>query len=861
MSPDPRPEPEASPGSQADSPFSAAPAEGTPEVWGTVPSRNRLFTGREQILKHLYDGLATSRRAALVPYAAPYAMHGTSGVGKTAIAIEYAYRYQELYDVVWWIRCSDPALIQSSLAGLGPKLNLPPVGAGLDESAAVILDALRRGRPTSRWLLVFDAAPGPESIRRFLLNGPGHTLITSLDPNWEELAETVHVKEFSRDESSQFLGRRVPGIEQKDSDALADALGDLPLALNQAAALAAEAIMPVSEYLSLLKTDASKVLEQQAIASGYPVPVALAWKVSTDKLEAAEPEAIELLRCCAFFGPQPIPRDVLRGGRGVVAESLGHILREPILFSKALRSLNRYSLVTLEVPHGSIQVHRIIQALVRDDLSPENRERFRHDVHLLLAAATPLDPDDSSTWPRFEGLLPHYGSADMIACHDRGVRLAIRSVIRYQYMAGAYHAALELADGALERWSQDQGAAPEDLLAVKRHRGTVLRALGRYHDAFEVNAAAVKEATEKLGPEHDETLRVTNSHGADIRAAGDFQKAYALDADSVKRHIAAFGDRDRRTLRARNNFALDQALMGEYKPARELHNQIYKLGQEVYGSDNHPSVLSSLNNLARDVRLCGDYSEAYFMAEDTYAACRNILGAAHPVTLRAARDLVVAERLAVGGTEETVEHAVDVLEQHEKRHGKSHPATLAAATALVNTWREAGDLDDAVPLAEHVANLAPEVYGADHPFWYAVRGNLALVLRLGGTIPRARELHATSRDRLKVLLKDDHPYTLTCAMGLASDLAASGDVPEAQRLGQETRDRISKVLGPDHPMTLACAMNLALDLQTMGRQADADQLRSDTLERYANTLGNHHPATLAALDGKRLEFDFDPPPS
>ena len=857
-SPDHTPDPEASPGSEPGSPPLAAPLGDTPEVWGTIPSRNRLFTGREELLKQLRDGLTTNRLAAVVPYA----MHGLAGVGKTQIAIEYVYRYQEFYEVVWWIRCDEDELIESSIAALAPRLNLPSVGAGIEESAAAVLDALRLGKPYSRWLLIFDGAPGPESVRRFLLNRTGHTLITSLNPNWEDIAQTVHVKVFSRTESSQFLGLRVPGIEQKDSDALAEALGYLPLALDQAGALQVEAGMPVPEYLELLDARASDVL-RQAKARGYPVPVALAWNVSTGQLKEAVPEAIELLTCCAFFGPQPIPREVLRGGRDVVSEPLNRILRDPILFSKAVSSLQRYSLVNVELPNRSIQVHRLVQALTREreDLSSQDHERFRHDVHRMLAAATPRDPDDSATWPRFVELLPHYGPAGMIACGDPEVRLSIRSVIRYQYMAGAFHAALDLADSALERWSKDPHAAPIDLLAVKRHRGTVLRALGRYHDAFEVNAAAAAEATNELGPGHDETLRVTNSHGADLRAAGDFRAAYALDADSVNRHVGAFGDRDRRTLRAKNNFALDQALMGEFKEARELHNQVYQLGQEVYGSENHPSVLSSLNSLARDVRFCGEYAEAYFMAEDNYAACRNNLGLGHPVTLRTARDLVIAERLAVGGTEEAVERAVDVLAQHKKRHGDSHPATLAATTALVNAWREAGNLDDAVPLAEHITNVAPEVYGADHPFWYATRGNLALVLRLSDDASRARELHETSVDRLNVLLGADHPYTLTCAMGLASDLAASGDLPGAQSRGQDTLDRIRKVLWPDHPMTLACAINLALDLQAMGRETEARQLRSDALERYAGTLGNHHPATRAAIDGKRLDFDFDPPPA
>lgn len=850
---DPTADPQASSAAGLDATPSAN-APGTPEVWGEIPSRNTNFTGREEILRQLRDDLTTAGFAAVVP---PYAMHGLGGVGKTQIAIEYAYRYRRFYNVVWWIRSDQDSLIEASIAGLAPRLRLPY--AGVDESAKAALDALRLGKPYEKWLLIFDAAEGPDSIRRFLVNGPGHTLITSRNPSWNNVAEMVQVEVFSRAESAQFLGRRVPGIQKDDSEALAEALGDLPLALDQAGALQVEAGIPVQDYLTLLQERTNEVLSQ-AQTGDYPVPVAAAWSVSVSTLRKTAPEAIELLTFCAFFGPGPIPREVLVAGRDVVSEPLRAILRDPIEFLKAIRSLTRSSLITFEATQRAIQVHRLVQAVTREDLSEQDRERVRHDVQLLLAKATPRDPDDSTTWPRFAELLPHYGPADMIACRDADARLSIRAVIRYHYMVGGFHAALELADRAQEQWSHDVNTPPTDLLALKRHRGMVLRALGKYHDAFEVNAAAMAEATKSLGSQDEETLLITNSHGGDMRAAGDFRAAYALDEDSVSRHISAFGEQDTRTLRAKNNFALDKAFMGDFKAARQLHSEVYQLQQEVYRRGNHPSVLSSLNNLTRAVRMCGEYAEAYFMAEDCYAACLNNLGPVHPTTLRAARDLVIAERLEVGGTEEAVQRATDILEQHRNRHGHSHPATLAAATALVNTWREARKLDDAISLAEEVANLAPEVYGPDHPFWYACRGNLALLLRLSGDAARARELHETSVNRLNVLLGADHHYTLTCAMGLASDLAATGDLSEAQSRGQDTLERLRNTLWPEHPITLACTINLALDLRATGQEIEATQLRSDALELYTHTLGNQHPATQAAFEGQRLDIDFDLPP-
>src|SRR5262249_7322797 len=94
-------------------PEASMPRGGAPAIWCDVPARNRNFTGRDGILDRLREG-ASSRLAAVLPESAPrgthgdpgnppaQGVHGLGGVGKTAIAIEYAYRYRSDYDLVWW---------------------------------------------------------------------------------------------------------------------------------------------------------------------------------------------------------------------------------------------------------------------------------------------------------------------------------------------------------------------------------------------------------------------------------------------------------------------------------------------------------------------------------------------------------------------------------------------------------------------------------------------------------------------------------------------------------------------------------------------------------------------------------------
>ena len=135
------------------------------------------------------------------------------------------------------------------------------------------------------------------------------------------MVDTVSIDVFSREESIEFLGKRVPrGLSNTQADRLAEALGDLPLALEQAGALQAETGMPVDEYLRLLHEQVSRIMSEGKSAD-YPWSMTAAWKLSVSTLDEALPEAIALLRCCAFFGPEPIPRDIFPRGAQALASS------------------------------------------------------------------------------------------------------------------------------------------------------------------------------------------------------------------------------------------------------------------------------------------------------------------------------------------------------------------------------------------------------------------------------------------------------------------------------------------------------------------------------------------------------------
>jgi tetratricopeptide (TPR) repeat protein len=820
-----------------------------------VPQRNKNFTGREDLLDQLRAGVATDVTAVV-----PHALHGLGGVGKTQVAIEYAYRYRSEYDVVWWISADQPVLVRSSLAALAPRLGLPPATAtGIEEAATAVLNALRRGDPYDRWLLIFDNADQPEDINDSIPRGPGHVLITSRNHRWQAVVETVEVNVFSRAESVAFLNKRVSNaLSEPDATQLAQELGDLPLALEQAGALQAETGMSVDEYLMLLKEQTSDLLAENK-PSEYPASMTAAWRLSVSRLNEQLPEAVELLRCCAFFGAEPIPRDVFMRAVQGVQPQLNGLFAKPILLARAIRELNRFALARIDTVSRTLQVHRLIQALLREELPPMKQGLFQHDAHLLLAAAAPKNPDDAAHWPLYAELAAHVVPSGLDTSQDPAIRKFALDIVRYLYVSGDRQSARDLLERLLDRWKADSGANHPDVLDAQRHLGNTLRELGEYQKAYDLTRVTLERSREILGSRHELTLVLMNGFGADLRARGEFAAARDLDEQSRRLHEESLGATDPRTLRTMNSLALDYALISDYQAARDLHQLTYVQQTEMTSGVSKSDVLASWSGLARAVRSSGEYVTARDLGDEAYEFGRQQLGAEHFWTLRAAKDLSIALR-RIARYDEALELAEDVFKRCVRLFGRGHPDTLAAAMSLTNIQRNVDQIDEAFELAEDTVNRYPKVYGADHPYNHGCAGNLALLLRVRRDLTGARELNQVSLAGLDAKLTRDHHYPLTVAINLASDFAGLGDAAAARQIGEDTYARLRSLLGEDHPVTLGCAANLAVDLGADGAENEALRLREDTLQRYARILGPGHPDTRVAAEGRRLDFDFDPPP-
>jgi tetratricopeptide (TPR) repeat protein len=836
---------------------------GAQPLVSNLPQRNAHFVGRDALLLKLRHRLLSSTTAVVVPQA----LHGLGGVGKTQVALEYAHRFAADYDVVWWVAAEQSAEARVNLAALAPLLRAHTDGTdGTDDTdygdtaqlVRAALDALRRGEPYRRWLIVFDNAEAPEELEPLLPTGPGHVLITSRNQGWAREAETVEIDVFSREESIELLQRRGRDISKEDSDQLAERLGDLPLALEQAAVWQAETGMPVEEYLQLFDERLSQLLERGR-PQQYPTSVAATWSIAFDRLRTDAPASVQLLELCAFFGPEPIPFRLLNFGHlASLPEPLAATISDSIQRRRAVREIGRYALAKIDPGHDTLQVHRLVQAVLRAGLDGQQQAGYLNSVHQLMALANPGSPDLRRNWSQHAELSPHIVPTGVVEGTHTTMRKVVLDQVRYRYRRGDINSSRELAEYARVRWMNLLGPDDEQNLVVSRYLADSLRWLGEYERARSINEDTISRLERILGPEHEHTMATWNSIGGDLRVLGHFAEAKVLDEENLVRHRRVYGEDAPETLRSSHNLAVDLRLLGEFQAAFDLDEETLRRRRRVLDPDDS-YILSTTANLARDTMRLGDFAGAVTILENTLTAFRKVLPSDHVEILSAARAHSAALRMA--GDYASARHASEEnLLLHHDRFGPDHQLTFDTMITVGNNRRAAGDLTGAEAVFDETLARSESTLGSEHPFTQAAAINFGVVLRALGWQQRAEEL--TSR-ALAVFLRrlgEDHFFTVAAMANRASDHAAAGEHEQARQLSEQAAEISRRTRGENHPDTLCHLFNLSIDQRAAG-DPRAQRVQEDTVSRLRRVLGENHPVAVAAAGGHRAVFDIETPPT
>ncbi|MGW0820155.1 FxSxx-COOH system tetratricopeptide repeat protein [Streptomyces sp. NPDC002845] len=826
----------------------------TPAHWN-APQRNTTFTGRNLILDRVRDQFDSTSAVM----SQPLALSGLGGVGKTQVAIEYVHRFMADYDLVWWTSAEHEDDVVASLAELGARIGAPG-GEDMTVAGQEAVRMLARGLPTQRWILVFDNADDPSWLSRYFpAGGGGHILVTSRNQSWSQTALSMPIDVFLREESVEHLTRRASGLSGDEADQVANAVGDLPLAVEQTAAWLAETATPIDDYLRQLAEQTTDVLALNQPAE-YAHSVAATWNISIARLRERSPASVRLLQLCAFLAAEPISSHLLYSKEMIEAlKPYDASLQESLLLGRVIREIGRFALAKVDQVSNSIQVHRLVQAVIRAQLSEEEQRHARHVVHTVLAGARPdgdEPTDDPETWPRFAVIWPHLKASDARSCTESGTRRLLIDRVRYLWKRGDFPGAQRRAEELLAHWKEFLGEDDVQYLYLRCQLASVLRSQGRYVEARDIDQDLLGRQRRVLGLSHPHTYVTTSNLSSDLAAIGEYRLAVDLAREAHEGFSQIFHESHPRTLSAANNLALTLGMVGRYGDARVLDQDTLDRRTEVLGPD-HPYTLASAERLGRDLREVGRYSESVALLSRTYDTYKRLLGKDFPGTLRCAKSLAVSLRRA-GRFEDARRLTTATRAQYRAQYDKPTPDSLACDLNLASDLYAADQRDEARDVALEALSEYIKVPGEDHPYTQAAMNNLGIFHWGCGDLAEADAVFRRVLPRMAEILGEQHPHALFATVNYANVLAFQGRFDESRALEEKAVLALRTILGPHHPETLAIITNSALTLTALGHKTEARRLREEALTELGQLLGEDNGIYQVASDERRIYRDLEP---
>jgi tetratricopeptide (TPR) repeat protein len=689
-----------------------------PQVW-KVPARNPNFTGRGVELEELARALAAG--AATV-----HSVRGMGGVGKTQLAAEYAHAHASDYDLVWWVAAEVPAAIPDQFAALADRLGLDPA-ADPEALRALVHNRLRT---VPGWLLIFDNADRVEDIRLWLPGGPlapgipGHVIVTTRRGGFAAMGTVMDLDVISLPDAVRILQARVPGLGQETAGKIAEELGRLPLALEQAAAWLDRSQMPGPQYLELLRSRGAD-LHARGQVSGRADTIATLWEISVGRITAENPASVQLLGVCAYLAPEPVPLDLFAVHADLLPEPLASVAADQVAFGEAIAVLVDYSLAKRTL--AGLQMHRLVQATIRarDGSGPAARPpaarkgygRWRRKAPepamdslavalRLLSADVPAEVQVTlQAWPRWAVLLPHVLAATGHADHAS---------------------------------SQPSPAVMTDVSRLLERAGTYLRMHVRLTDAKALQERALAIDETAYGPDHPNVAADLNNLAQVLRDLGQLQQARPLQERALAIDEAALGPDHPNVATHLNNLALIVRDLGHPEQARPLQERALGIDEAALGPD-HPEVATRLNTLALIVHDLGQPEQARPLQERALGIDEAAYGPDHPEIARDLTNLAVILH-DLGQPEQARPLQERALGIDEAAYGPVHPAVARGLNNLAWTLRVLGQPEQARPLQERALGIDEAAYGPDHPEVAARLDTLAQILRDLGQPEQARPL-------------------------------------------------------------------------------------------------------------------------
>ena len=720
--------------------------------WHVPYRRNAYFTGRDDLLTTLRERFSTPREG----WPAIQALTGLGGVGKTQVALEYAYRYRQEYQAVLWARADIPENLASDALLLARILRLP---AQEHTDQNVVLDALKRWlQQSSNWLLILDNVVDLELVSAFLpLQYRGYVLLTTRIQATGSVAPSLPVLPLEIEEGARLLLRRVQllqadspdeesqAVQYQQAQEIARLLDGLPLALDQAGAYIEEMGESLEAYLHLYRRRRADLLNYRGqAAANHPASVSTTFSLAFAQVEQLHPPAADLLRLCAFLHPAAIPEvlllDETRSDESPELSGLLPGIADRAELNVALSVLLMFSLVRRNPAAHTLSVHRLVQAVIKGAMTEQEQRMWTERALALVSRAWP--ERGVAGWERCQDYLPH-----ALLCTDLAARFALRSedalnllseVGAYLSERAAYQEAERLLLQALALSESLRGANDPEMASLWQDLGWLAHCRNQYEQAEERYRRALTIREQILGPEHLQTAQTLYTLGLLHLNRREQEKAESFLLRALAIREQELGPEHPQVAEVLNALGMLARTRGEYERAEELYRRTLAIREKTLGADA-PETATSLSNLATLLFNQEHYVQAEPLYRRVLEIRERVLGAEHPDTAATLSTLALLAELQKR-YDEGEPLARRALTIQEETLGREHRETAQTMLTLAMLCYHQGDFQQAETLAQEALAVRERILHPHDPNLIVSLNNLALIYREQKKYEQARPL-------------------------------------------------------------------------------------------------------------------------
>jgi len=863
-------------------------------IWDIPYQRNPYFTGREDILTQLHDSFARETAPRQIQ-----AICGLGGIGKTQIAIEYAYWYLNDYHFVLWARADSRESLISDFARIADRLNLP--GKNKRDQHLIVNAVKRWLGDHSNWLLILDGIEDTAVISDFIPGeARGNILLTTRRQSLGTVAQGIELEKMQPYEGALLLLRRakIIGASLENASAadrdkareISLVMDGLPLALDQAGAYIEETACSLSKYLESYQKQPLALLKWRGdIISDHPESIATTLLLSFEEIQRVNPAASELLQFCAFLHPEAIPEEIITQGAPDLDVLLGSVAADPIKLNEAMGELRKFSLVHRNPEDRTFSVHRLVQTVLKENM---NNDLQRLWAERAVRAVNRAFPNvEFATWTLCQRCLPHaYICANLIeqwrmTFPEAGVLLDQtgyylwqrgyyneagpfyqRAVVITEKMRGREHpdtATTFNALAVLYRTQSKYGEAEslfrralairEEMLGPSSPYVTIslnglavlYRDLGKYSQAEPLFMRALNILEQGLGSDNLEVAANLNDIAALYCAQGKYLQAESLVKRAVEIREQRLGLEHPDMATSLNDMAVVYYAQGKYTQAEPLFQQALDIRQGTLGLE-HPDVATSLNDLAKLYCSEGKYAEAEPLFKRALYIRQRALGSEHPVIATSLNDLAVlyCRQAKYAEAEPLFQQALDI---RQRVLGPEHPDTARSLDDLGELYYTQGKYAQAESLLLQGLAIREKALGQEHPDTAASLNDLAVLYRDQRKYDQAQDIFERALYIREKALGQEHPDTAASLNDLAVLYRDQGKYKHAEALSKQAIEIRTKTLGSNHPDVAMNQNDLAMLYSEQGKYIQAEELFKRAQSVCEKILGPDHPATARVL--------------